>query len=75
MENQVIMPTDNLPTISFLTTVTKNDWDSKIGGWRCSALKIPGAGIDTVYVNGDRADKDWIKLKMNISAGLILQNP
>ena len=69
------MPTDNLPTISFLTTVTKNDWDSKIGGWRCSALKIPGAGIDTVYVNGDRADKDWIKLKMNISAGFILQNP
>ncbi len=42
--------------ISFSTTVTLNDWDKNFGGWRCPSLKIPGAKVDSIFINGLKTD-------------------
>ncbi|MDQ3803192.1 MAG: hypothetical protein M3416_04990 [Acidobacteriota bacterium] len=45
--------------IAFTTTLTKRDWDADVSGWRCPALKIPGAKVVSVFVSGERADSSW----------------
>ena len=42
--------------IAFTTTVSKTDWDQRLGGWRCSVLKIPSIDIDAVYIDGVKQD-------------------
>jgi hypothetical protein len=49
-------------TIAFTTTITDRDWDSELGGWRCPALKIPGAMVDAVFVAGARVDPSWYEV-------------
>jgi hypothetical protein len=43
--------------IVFTVAVSQNDWDAELGGWRCSALRIPGAEVDNVFVEGTSMDK------------------
>ena len=45
--------------ISFAVTLSERDWDQAIGGWRCSALAIPGSQIDSLYVDGNKIDTAW----------------
>lgn len=40
--------------IVFTVAVDQEDWDKQFGGWRCSALRIPSAQVDAVYVAGVR---------------------
>lgn len=48
--------------IGFTVTLSERDWDPELSGWRCPALKIPGAAIDAVYVSGTRADTSWYEV-------------
>jgi ribosomal protein L30E len=49
--------------IAFTITVTTGkDWDNDLGGWRCTALKIPGAKIENIYVEGVIQDTSWYKV-------------
>lgn len=46
--------------IAFTVSLTPNDWDSTRTGWRSPVLKIPGAQVDTLYVQGHgQVDKSW----------------
>src|SRR5712692_6122526 len=42
--------------IVFSTTVLQVDWDAVFGGWRCSAIRIPGAQVNAIFVDGKRQD-------------------
>ncbi|MBC8030112.1 MAG: hypothetical protein H7Z16_08365 [Pyrinomonadaceae bacterium] len=46
----------NKPTIAFPVTVTKEDLDERLGGWRCPSLKIPGARVEDLLVLGNRVN-------------------
>jgi hypothetical protein len=48
--------------IVFTVTVSENSWDEQLGGWRCPALRIPGAMIDAVYESGSRVDSSWYEV-------------
>jgi hypothetical protein len=41
---------------AFTVALTDKDRDGKLGGWRCSALKIPGARVVDVLFDGLTAD-------------------
>jgi hypothetical protein len=56
----------NKPTIAFTVTVTEEDWDVRLGGWRCPALKIPGAKVESVYVFSDRVDSSRYEVKYEL---------
>ena len=43
--------------IVFTIAVSQSDWDAKVNGWRCPALKIPSAEVADVFVDGSRVDK------------------
>lgn len=43
--------------IAFKTRLTEADWAAALRGWRCSALAIPGAVVEALYVEGERVDK------------------
>jgi hypothetical protein len=45
--------------IAFLVYLTKSGWDPTSGGWHCSALKIPGATIEALRVDGDKVSDEW----------------
>lgn len=53
-------------TIAFTTAVSSADWDDNLGGWRCPALKIPGATIDAVFTPSGRIDKAWYEVLADI---------
>jgi hypothetical protein len=42
--------------IVFTTRLTEADWDDVLRGWRCPPLAVPGAVIETLYVDGNRID-------------------
>lgn len=50
------MPSEEQTSIVFTISVSRLDWDAGFGGWRCSALKIPGARLEEIYVAGTRVD-------------------
>ncbi len=52
--------------IAFPVTVTEKDWDLRLGGWRCPALKIPGAKVESVYVSSDRVDNARYEVKYEL---------
>ncbi len=52
--------------ISFVVTASEQDWDKTMGGWRCSALRIPGAKVDSIYYSGKKADDAWYKIKPGV---------
>jgi hypothetical protein len=56
------MPAKTQPPIVFTAAVDQDDWDKKFGGWRCSALRIPSAQVDDVFVEGTRSDKSWYEV-------------
>jgi len=39
-------------TLSFRLTLSGREWDSRVGGWRCEALAIPGAKLQQLCDNG-----------------------
>lgn len=49
-------------SIAFTTTVMEKDWDSELSGWRCPALRIPGASVNAVFVAGSRVDTAWYEV-------------
>jgi len=53
------MSSSNQTPIVFTVAVDQDDWDKQLGGWRCSALRIPGAQVDDVFVEGSRVDESW----------------
>jgi hypothetical protein len=53
-------------TIAFTVTVTEEDWDVRLGGWRCPALKIPGAKVESVYAFSDRVDSSRYEVKYEL---------
>lgn len=40
---------------SFHVTLTERDWEAGVRGWRCPVLKVPGAKVIDVFVEGNRA--------------------
>jgi hypothetical protein len=52
--------------IAFPVTVTEEDWDVRLGGWRCPALKIPGAKVESVYVSTARVDSSLYEVKYDL---------
>lgn len=42
--------------ITFTTQLTNNHWNETVGGWECSALRIPGAKVTGLYSQGQRQD-------------------
>jgi hypothetical protein len=51
--------------ISFTISVNNEDWDKNFGGWRCPSLKIPGASIDAIFVNGVKVDEAKYQILIN----------
>ena len=45
--------------IAFTVSLTENDWDSVVGGWRCQVLRIPGAQVDAMYAGGKLDDASY----------------
>jgi hypothetical protein len=43
--------------IKISTRLVESDWDPTYGGWRCDALRIPGANVISVYYDGRQAGK------------------
>lgn len=37
--------------VEFVATLSESDWEPHLGGWRCSALAIPGAEV-SIIVDG-----------------------
>lgn len=58
----------NNDNIGFRITLTKNDWEESIGGWRCPPLEIPGANVAAVFWLGKEVSKDWYEVRPDISA-------
>lgn len=52
--------------LGFTTTLTERDWDNELRGWRCPALKIPGAQVECVFASGDRVDKSWYEVSYEL---------
>lgn len=42
--------------IAFPLTLTKQDWAEELRGWRCPALKIPGAKVGDLLIAGNPAN-------------------
>jgi hypothetical protein len=42
--------------VKFDVSLSQEDWDFRLGGWRCNALLIPGAKVEAVYHDGNKAD-------------------
>jgi|SRR5947209_233152 len=51
------MPAQRQTPIVFTVAVDHEDWDKHLGGWRCSALRIPSAQVDDIFVEGSRIDE------------------
>lgn len=49
--------------IAFTVIVDGREWDEVLGGWRCPALKIPGATVEGVYVRGNRVEPHCYQVK------------
>jgi hypothetical protein len=45
--------------IAFTISLTENDWDPNINGWRCPVLRIPGAQVDAMYSSGKVDDASY----------------
>jgi hypothetical protein len=43
--------------ITIPTKLTEADWDKSMKAWRCPALRVPGAVIAAVFIDGSRTDK------------------
>ena len=50
---------------AFMLTLTSEDWDRNLGGWRCPALKIPGAKIESIFEAGNKIDSSWYEVLIN----------
>jgi len=48
-------------------TLTEDDWDQDVGGWRCPALKIPGAEVAAVFWLGREVPQTWYAILPAIS--------
>jgi hypothetical protein len=60
---------------AFTVRLDKSDWNSGIGGWRCPALKIPGATISKVYVSGKPIDASFYQSTSDETIRWIPDNP
>ncbi|MBV6442272.1 MAG: hypothetical protein EPGJADBJ_03977 [Saprospiraceae bacterium] len=45
-----------MENIVFTLTLSDNEWDPIIGGWRCPALKIPSSKVTELYYKGEKVD-------------------
>jgi hypothetical protein len=54
-------------SIAITTSMTKDDWDTKLSGWRCPPLKIPGATIEALYAESGRIDKAWYEVQPDLT--------
>ena len=45
-----------MTTIQFSSHLKDEDWIQTLGGWRCDALRIPGAKFEALYHDGIKAD-------------------
>lgn len=43
-------------TVPFNLTLTEDDWNSDVNGWRCSVFSILGARVIKILVNGEEDD-------------------
>ena len=51
--------------ITFTITVSEQDWDRNIGGWRCSPLDIPGAVVDSAFTEGEQVQNNKYQILPN----------
>jgi hypothetical protein len=47
----------------FQVRVSHIEWDEVSSSWRCPALKIPGAHIDSMFVQGKLVDPGWYEVR------------
>jgi PKD domain len=69
------MSSSDQTPIVFTVAVDEDDWDNLFGGWRCSALRIPGAQVDDVYAKRGRVDKSWYEVHKNAMIKWVRENP
>lgn len=50
---------------AFIITLTNQEWDETLGGWRCSAIRIPGAKIESIYADRRRIDPALYEVLIN----------
>lgn len=58
-----------MPNNVFHVRLGDADWDDTMSGWRCSALNVPGAKVEDVYVEGTKIDT--AKYEVRESEGII----
>ena len=56
-----------LMAMDFTITLSKDDWDSVKGGWRCPALQIPGTRVQSIYVDGAAVDPKYYEVNNALS--------
>jgi len=57
----------NKEQISFPLTLTKQDWDKNLRGWRCPVLNTPGAIITSLFILGDRIENTKYEILYDLS--------
>lgn len=51
--------------IIFTTKVSEQDWDKGLRAWHCSALKIPGAVLESILVSGKNVSTSSYQIDYN----------
>lgn len=54
-------------SIDFTIKLGAEDWDATVNGWRCPALKIPGATVAALFTQDGRADKAFYEVQAGIT--------
>ncbi len=55
--------------ITFEVNVGRSQWDENMGGWRCSALRLPGTQISGLYTNSQLVDT--VKYECDKESGIV----
>jgi hypothetical protein len=53
-------------TIEFNSYLKDEDWVAAMGGWRCEALRIPGAKFKALYHDGEKAVQESYEIENHI---------
>lgn len=62
-------------SITFKVSLVAQDWDERLGGWRCDALLIPSSEITAIYYAGKKADTNQYSLERDIIRWSNIQRP
>ena len=58
------MSEDKTSGTSFRVRLSKDEWNPELGGWHCSALRIPGAIVEEIFYQGAPLSKNQYRISV-----------